>query len=309
MNLPVRAVHAAALVTALIASSAVVAWSDDPVAVLTELRHGSGRVEVMARGAGVWRLAQPLLALRPGDLVRATADGRAAVVFAGARSARVITAASSPLTVEAPTGEALPARARAVVGDVLRTLTLTRERQIRSLSTRGMQDFVLLAPRQTRVFADRVSLEWQGPAGARYSVRVLAPGGVVWERPDVERSPVVYPPEAPPLQPSVRYEWEVRAPGRVPEHVEFEVVPAADGARVREALSSLAGAKYPPATLALLRAGVLFDARLYADARAELLAALEAAPDEPSLHFLLAHVYDATGLGAQAEVELQKANR
>jgi Flp pilus assembly protein TadD len=90
----------------------------------------------------------------------------------------------------------------------------------------------------------------------------------------------------------------------------FEVTSSADATRVTGALGVLTpdGADgYPPATLALMRAGLLFQESLYADARRELTAGIAAAPEEATLHLLLGHVYDRTGLKRLAAEEFDEA--
>jgi predicted Zn-dependent protease len=81
------------------------------------------------------------------------------------------------------------------------------------------------------------------------------------------------------------------------------VASAADAASVGDSLALLTPATargYTPATLTLMRAGLLFQQRFYADARRELEAGIAAAPEEPTLHLLLGHVYDRIGLKQQA---------
>ena len=61
--------------------------------------------------------------------------------------------------------------------------------------------------------------------------------------------------------------------------------------------------KYPAATAALLKAAALMRERFYAQARRELLRAVAASPEEPTLHVLLAEVYERTGLENLAAAE------
>ena len=56
-----------------------------------------------------------------------------------------------------------------------------------------------------------------------------------------------------------------------------------------------------------MRAGLLFQETLYADARRELSAAIGAAPEEATLQLLLGHVYDRTGLKQLASNEFDEA--
>jgi len=79
----------------------------------------------------------------------------------------------------------------------------------------------------------------------------------------------------------------------------FTILPPAESASIRESPVTLEPATlpgYPKNTVSLMRAGLLFEQELYAEARQELLAAIAADPDEPSLHLLLGHVYERTGL-------------
>jgi Flp pilus assembly protein TadD len=56
-----------------------------------------------------------------------------------------------------------------------------------------------------------------------------------------------------------------------------------------------------------MRAGLLFQESLYADARRELVKAISASPEEATLHLLLGHVYDRTGLRQLAASEFDEA--
>ena len=94
------------------------------------------------------------------------------------------------------------------------------------------------------------------------------------------------------------------------QRASFELAPPADAARVKDALTALTPAAargYPPATLSLMRAGLLFQESLYADARRELVSAISADPEEPTLRLLLGHVYDRTGLKDLAANEFDEA--
>ena len=79
------------LTAALLLAWASLALAADPVGVLTEIR---GQVEVKRAGEGKWTAAQPLLALRPGDQLRATGDAHAALVFTGGHGAQAVSVAS-----------------------------------------------------------------------------------------------------------------------------------------------------------------------------------------------------------------------
>ncbi|MGH7388617.1 MAG: hypothetical protein ACREM3_04080 [Candidatus Rokuibacteriota bacterium] len=283
----------------------------DAVAVLTEISHGRGEVLVKFAGQADWQRPQPLLALYPGDQVKTDGDARAVVVFTGGGGARTVTAAGGPLTIAAPAAATGADRGRALMGSVASFLLGRRpEPTYRSLSVRSLQrPPVILAPRSTRVLPGPVTFEWGGPAQARYTVRVTGPAGARWEAADLPRAPLTYPASAPALRPGARYTWELTTPGRAAQRAEFEVVPAADAVRVRDALAQLSpsGSGQPPNTVALLRAGLLFSEGLHGDARRELLAAIARDGREPALHVLLAQVYDAMGLAELAAEAHERA--
>jgi len=133
---------------------------------------------------------------------------------------------------------------------------------------------------------------------------------LLWERANLPRKPVSYPASAPVLESGVRYTWQLEPTGQPVQQAEFEILPAAEAARVRESLDILAPASlpgYPPSSIALMRAGYELRDGLYADARRELLTALASDPDEPTLHFLLGQVYDTIGLSELAQREFIEA--
>jgi hypothetical protein len=155
-----------------------------------------------------------------------------------------------------------------------------------------------------------VVFEWGGSDTLRYKVHLLGPQGQLWEQGDLHRKPLAYPASAPALQPGGRYTWQLETTGHAPQETEFEVLSAADAARVRESLDLLTPASLPgysASSVALMRAGYMLQDGLYADARRELLTALAADPDEPTLHLLLGQVYDTVGLKELAQREFIEA--
>jgi hypothetical protein len=302
------------MITGMLALVTAVAWAQDPLAVLTEIQVKKGKVEVKPSPQADWQTPKPLLSLRAGAQVRVIGDARAVLVFTGGRGTQLITQANSPFTVQAGTGQGTSDRARTVLGGVTNFLLgQQRERTYQSLSVRSVraQPPVILAPRETRVLPEAVAFEWAGSDRLKYQVRLLgSQGAVVWEQADVARRPLAYPASAPKLTPGARYTWELSTREHGVQKASFEVAAAADATRVGDALGVLTPANagsYPPATLALMRAGLLFQETLYADARRELLAAIAAAPEEATLHLLLGHVYDRTGLKQLAANEFDEA--
>ncbi len=305
-----------ARVTIATALSLVSAWGSaalaaDPVAVLTEIRPGKGEVRLKRPEDADWAAPRALQALRAGDQVRVTADGRVTVTFTGGGS-QSVTAATSPFTVQAPRGETSASRAKGVVGGVTQFLLGQPKTPVyQALSVRaGAPPPRALGPRDTRVLPGSITFEWSGPPRSDYRVQLLGPQGPVWEQSGLPRRPLAYPAAAPPLSPGTRYSWTLEIPGQAPQRAEFEVLPEPDAARVRSALADLTPAALEGqdgSPLVLMRAGLFFQEGLYADARRELMAAIVKDPDEPTLRQLLGYVYDRMGLTDLAAQEFDEA--
>ena len=287
-----------------------VAPAADPVAVLTEIRPGKGEVRVKRADDADWTAPRALQALRPGDLVRVTGDGRVTLAFTGG-SSQAVTAANSPFAVQAPRGETGADRAKGLMAGVTQFLLgQPKAPTYQSLSVRaGAPPPRILAPRDTRVLSGPVTFEWSGPPRTDYVVRLTGPQGLVWEQAGIPRRPLVYPSGAPPLAPGTRYRWTLDVPGQTAQQADFEVAPEPDAARIRTALADLTPAALggENGSLALMRAGLFFQEGLYADARRELMAAIAQDPDEPTLRQLLGYVYDRVGLIDLAAQEFDEA--
>ena len=302
------------VVAGLLLVGAAVAWGQDALAVLTEIQVKRGKVEVKPADQGEWLVPKPLLSLRAGDQVRVVGEGRAVLVLTGGRGTQLVTESNSPFTVQPGAAQGGSDRAKAVLGNVTNFLIgQPRERTYQSLSVRSVraQPPLILAPRDTRVLPGAITFEWAGSDRLKYQVRLRGPqDNVVWEQADLERKPLAYPSSAPKLTPGTKYTWELLTREHGVQRATFEVAPAADATRVTDQLTVLtptAASGYPPATLALMRAGLLFQEMLYADARRELVQAISSSPEEATLHLLLGHVYDRTGLKQLASNEFDEA--
>jgi hypothetical protein len=302
------------IVAAIVVLATAAAWAQEPLAVLTEMQIKRGKVEVKTASDPDWQSPKPLLSLKPGDQVRVTGEGRAVLVFTGGRGTQIVTQSNSPFTVQAQGGEGVSDRARAIMGSVTNFLLgQQREKTYQSLSVRSVraQPPVILAPRDSRVLPGALTFEWAGSDRLKYRVRLLGPEGtVLWDQDQLDRKPLAYPSSARALSPGVRYTWELETKEHGVQRASFDVAQPVDATRVQEALAALTPATakgYPPATLSLMRAGLLFQETLYADARRELITAIAADPEEPTLHLLLGHVYDRTGLKGLAANEFDEA--
>jgi hypothetical protein len=283
----------------------------EPLAVLTELNLGSGGVQVRRAGEGEWVGAQPLLALRPGDQVRATGNAQAVVVFSGG-SVQKVGAGSSPLTVQPPQGRSGRENVQTLLGGVVQFLLgQQKDPRFEQLSVRGPSLAPrIVSPRETRVLPGAVTFEWSGSAALRYQVKVVGPEGTAWERDGLPRQPLPFPASAPPLRPGTRYAWSLIAPGQPAQQAQFEVVSAEEAERIKVALAGVRPQVLPelPAnTVLVMRAGLLMRERLYSEARRELLAGVAADPSASTLRQMLGHVYEKTGLDDLAIVEFEEA--
>jgi hypothetical protein len=308
-----RMIRFAALAAAVCLSLPGWARAADPVAVLTELRVERGQVQVKRAGESQWAVPQPLLALRPGDQLRAVGEGRAVLVFTGGRGVQSVSASNSPFTVEAPASGGSSEKLRGVLGSVADFLVgKQKDLNYLPLSVRAVRPprVLPLSPRDTRLLSAPVVFEWSGPEGLRYRIQVSGPQGLLWEGANLPRKPLTYPASAPTLSPGVRYSWQVQAAGQPAQRTEFEILAPDDAARAREAMDLITPAALPGSSrssVAVMRAGWLFQQQLYADSRRELIAALAVDPDEPTLHVLLGQVYERIGLGEMATREFIEA--
>ena len=303
----------AALAGTLVLMLATLAYAADPIGVLTEIRAEKGRVEIKKAGEADWKVAQPLLALRPGDQIRVSGEARASLVFTGGRGAQAVSTANSPFTVQMPAAAGAGDKAKALAGSVTDFLTgKQKDLAYLPLSVRAVRPprVVQLEPRDTKLLPGPVTFEWSGSETLRYKVRVSGPQGTLWEQANLPRKPVTYPASSPALEPGVRYSWQLETEGQPMQQVEFQILAPPEAKRVRESLDILvpdALPGYSPSSVALMRAGYVLRDGLYAEARHELMAALAKDPDEPTLHMLLGQVYEQVGLGELAQREFIEA--
>ena len=279
-------------------------------AMVTEIRPGRGRVEVRAGEQPDWRPAGPLLALKVGDRLRATADASAVVVLAGRRGSVEVDAARSPFLVPAPPAESRLQKVFLLIEDGLGFLgSGTRETPRPVLSTRGpARPPRILSPRGGPVLADALAVDWRAPEHVRSTIRVSAPSGVVLEA--VLTGPQLYPLGALDLAPGTTYRVEVYSGAARLDEVRFEVADRARADLVRRDLQEVEQALGPgtsAATRAVVLAGVLASRGFLHDARRVVLAALAADPTQASLHALLGDLYARTGLAREADEAHEQA--
>ena len=293
----------AVLVAAILALLSAPGRAATPIGVITELHVANGQVEVKPAGGGDWQPARPLLSINEGDQVRASGAGRVVLVFMATQRSTVVTPANSPYVAALPPQPGLGDRLKAAVAFLQATPT-----KYTILSTRSSgAPLVILAPRQTLVAAEDVRLDWTGPDTSRYTVRLMAgDGSVLLEKKEVAARTLALSPDDVRLRPG-QYRWEVEDRGQRIERAVFDVATPEAVAQVRAAAAVVEQARYPAVTATLLKAATLMAGRFYADARRELLRAIAASPEEPTLHWVLADVYAKTGLDTLKNDEARRA--
>lgn len=281
--------------------------------MITELKVNRGRVEVKPAGAQEWRKAGPLLTLRAGDTIRTTEGATAVILLSGGRGSIKVNAATSPFVVPGPqSGESKVQKAMTLLDASLGFLSATAKEEPRAtLSTRGgPRPPVILSPRNGPVMPDSLTFEWLGSRFSRYTIRIVSPTGPVLEKKDLTGGRFDYPPDAPPLSPGVRYTVQVLSGSHPAQQAWFEVLDTSRAEAIRRDVKELEQAVGPTVssnTLVTLRTGFLASNGLIHDARLSLIAALTKDPDEPTLHLLLAKLYEKSGLPTQAAEEYAEA--
>jgi hypothetical protein len=292
------------------------AWSSDPVAYITEIqRQGKGTALVKRMGETDAQPVQPLFVLRRGDEIRVSGDVAVVLLYHAGAGTQMVSQSNSPFIVQAPTLARTNDRLQVVLAAVGQVFLNQQSTPVyRRMAVRGAEPVAagpdLVAPRRTRLFPGPVTFEWSGSEQTSYGIRVLGPQGVVWEQREVRRPRVTYPASAPPLVDNVRYVWELQGPGQIVQRTDFELISESEAKRIRDTLSVLQRAAregYSPGTVPLMRAAVLLDEGLYADASRELQAAAESNRAEPAYHLLLGYIYQRIGLGAQASDAFERA--
>ncbi len=285
----------------------------DGVAVIIEIRPNAGQVQVRRANETVWRAAEPLLTLRPGDQVNVLRDARVTLAFIGSRGTRVLGAADSPFVVISDAPRNPSHKARETVGKIVEFLIGARREPAHipiSVRPGPSMRVAILSPRDTRLLPGPVNFEWTGSQSVRYRIRVIGPEGGVWEASELTRGQASYPPGGPPLLSGVRYHWQLEAPDVATQQAYFEVLSADQAEQVRTALDELSSQEISDglrSTAAVLRGSFLIQQGLYSDARKELTAALVTDPSESTLHFLLGLLYDRMGLTDMAGREFLEA--
>jgi hypothetical protein len=283
--------------------------------MITEIAMREGQIEVRRLNLPEWRPVVPLLALNAGDTVRASRDASVVILLSGVRGTVKVDATNSPFQVPKAVPSAEPNTLRRgwllLKESVRALLKISNDSDQVPLGTRGHASSVaILTPRNGLVLPDSLVFEWAGDQPARHTVRIVGPPGLVLERKDVAGPRFVYPADAVPLIPGVRYQLQVISGVALPEKAWFEVVDPARAEAVRRDLGELAaatGSTVSPNTLVTVQVVYLASQGLFADARLRLITAVDDQPDEATFHYLLGAVYEQLDLPGQAAESFAQA--
>jgi hypothetical protein len=279
---------------------AVPARAQDAVGVITELKLNRGDVQIRLPGKS-WQKPALLQSLYAGTQIQASKDAVAVVLYTEGGKTVTVEEKNSPFEVKA--GEA---KGGAGVKEVASSLMGKKKPAAYvALAVRGgKRPPVLVSPRSSKVMTDAPTLQWMGMERQPGTVRVYGPEGVLWTAENVSLTQIKYPATAPALKPGVEYAWVIEKKGFPVEKARFQLLAPGEIKSVQADLASLQNASGASKTTeAVLKAGLLASRELYHDAREVLAEAIKRDPDEPTLHFLLADVYEKTGLKDMAAEE------
>ena len=292
----------------LLAPAALRAQSQEAVAVITELKLNRGDIQIRLAGNKAPQRPAVLQSLYPGNVVQATKDAVAVVLFTEGMKTVSVDEKNSPFEIKAPQGKDSQTSSR--VKDVA-SLLLGKKKppSYVALAVRGKtQPPTLLSPRNTKLMTDAPTFQWMGMDRQPGTVKVYGPEGLVWSAENIALTQLAYPVSAPRLKPGVEYSWIIEKKGFQPQKAPFKLMPATEAQAVQEKIAPLSpAAGLSKTTLMVLKANVLMAHELFYEAREVLIEGATADPDEPTLHFLLGELYEKIGLKNLAADEYGEA--
>jgi len=286
-------------------SLGIPAHAQDAVGVITEIKLNRGDVEIRLPGKS-WQKPAPLQSLYAGTHIQASRDAVAVVLYTEGMKTVTIDAKNSPFESSPPRRKGGPG-VKEIAGALMGK---KKPPNYAALAVRGgKRPPVLLSPRSTKLMTDAPTLQWMGMERQPGTVRVLGPEGVLWTAENVSLTQIKYPASAPRLKPGVEYAWMIEKRGFPAEKARFQLLAPAEIKAVEDEAAALKNASgVSETTAAVLKAGLYAARGLYYDAREVLAEAVKRDPDEPTLHFLLADVYEKTGLKDMASEEYSESD-
>jgi hypothetical protein len=284
------------------------ARAQDAVAVITELKFNRGDIQLRASSGATPVKPAVLQSLYPGNVIQTSQDAVAVIFFTD--GSRTVTVDEKNPSFEVRPGQAKNSPAGAKVREVAGLLLGKKKPPTYvALSVRGKaQPPTLLTPRNTKLINDAPTFQWMGMNQQPGTVKVFGPQGLIWSADNISLTKITYPASAPRLQPDIDYSWVIEKKGFSVSRVPFKLLSAGDVTAIKDRLADLASVgDMSKSTLAVLKANLLMSKELFYDAREVLMDAIAADSDEPTLHFVLAELYDKTGLRNLAGEEYDEA--
>jgi hypothetical protein len=284
------------------------AGAQEAIAVITELKFNRGDIQVRSSKDAAPSKPAVLQSLYSGNVIQTTKDAVVVVLFTD--GSRTVTVDEKNPAFEVRPSPPKDSQASARVREFAGLLVGKKKPpSYVALSVRGKtQPPILISPRNTRLLAENPTFHWMGMAQQPGTFKLFGPGGLIWTAENISLTKIAYPASAPKLEPNVDYTWLIERKDAASAKAFFKRLDAADARVVAERLnelSAVAGAS--KTTLAVLKANFLISKELFHDAREILTEAIAADADEPTLHFVLAELYDKTGLKNLANDEYNEA--
>ena len=285
----------------------VPAQAQDAIGVITEIKLNRGDVQIRLPGKN-WQKPGLLQSLYTGTQIQASKDATAVVLYTAGAKTVTIDERNSPFEIKAAESKG---GAGGGVTEVASSLMGKKKPPAYvALAVRGgKRPPVLISPRNTKLLTDAPTLQWMGMERQPGTVRLFGPEGILWSAENISLTQIKYPASAPRLKAGVEYAWVIEKKGFPVDKVRFQLLAPAEIKSVQDEMTSLQNAPgVPKTTQAILKAGLFASRELYYDAREALIEAVKADPDEPTLHFLLADVYEKTGLKDLASEEYSESD-
>lgn len=157
---------------------------------------------------------------------------------------------------------------------------------------------VAFSPRAEQVLDGHPLFRWRDcGAGSRYELELYRRDQLLWKAP-ATAAQLPYPTDRPPL-PAGSYQWQIYV--KTPEGKQdadgaaFTVPDAVTAQKIRSEIAAAGSLMPDPSAVNLPLVALYVTHQLYTPAEAALQHALMAAPDDPQLRLLLAHVYFLMG--------------
>jgi hypothetical protein len=284
------------------------AQAQEAVAVITEIKLNRGDVQIRFPGKKAWEKPGLLQSVYAGTQIQAFKDATAVVLFTEGTKTVTVNERNSPFEVKADETKGVQ-RGGGVKEVANMLMGKKKPATYVALAVRGgKHPPVVVSPRNTKLMTDSPTLQWMGMERQPGTVKLYGPEGLQWSAENIALTQIKYPSSAPRLKAGVEYSWVIEKKGFPPEKAPFKLLTPEEAQTVKEKMASLnAPEGLSKTTVSILKSTLLVSQELFHEAREILMEAVNADPDEPTLHFLLGEVYEKTGLKNLAMDEYSEA--